>query len=195
MAGDCKQQTRYRRAVVGAVRVLPRLKWPIWLLLTMVCGPVLMGNNEQRVSTQQGNAQQRDVATVEVSLVTVEPKEIHLTDKAGRVAAAITVQIFHSPLTTEQTVRLNVGNFTTDPPAGVAVTYEPPSQTVRLPPGPSGVVTATAKIPSVRIGDNKRASVVIVATLTSPTPGINVVNPEPELPHHQAILKIEAGEP
>jgi len=175
--------------------LLPSLKFQIWLLLIMVCGPILMGNNDQTVSTQQGNAQQRDVATVEVSLVTVEPKEVRLTDKTGRVAAALTVQIFHSPLTTEQTVRLNVGNFTTDPATGVVVSYEPSSQTVRLPPGPSGVVTATVKISSIQIGDNKKASVVIVATLTSPTPGIKVVNPEPELPNHQAALKIEKGEP
>src|SRR5438094_5841260 len=191
VAGDSEPQTRYRRAVAGAMRLLPSLKFQIWLLLIMVCGPILMGNNDQTVSTQQGNAQQRDVATVEVSLVTVEPKEVRLTDKTGRVAAALTVQIFHSPLTTEQTVRLNVGNFTTDPATGVVVSYEPSSQTVRLPPGPSGVVTATVKISSIQIGDNKKASVVIVATLTSPTPGIKVVNPEPELPNHQAALKIE----
>src|SRR2546423_2190373 len=76
---------------------------------------------------------------VEVSSVTVDPKELHVTRSRGQesTSAKVTVQVFHQPVTSEQTIVLELGTARTDPP-GLQVSYDPPQQTLRLSPSDPG---------------------------------------------------------
>src|SRR5437764_1501875 len=114
------------------------------VLLFVSCQVVLDGQVTESRRTGQEPVAKRYVPWIEVSLVTVDPPEIHLTGKANQSTATITVQIFHQNLASEQTVELEVGTYKSDPP-GVSVTYEPSMQTIHLPSGNSGAVAATVK--------------------------------------------------
>jgi hypothetical protein len=140
-----------------------------------------------RAQEQRGSS----LPTVEVSLVSVEPQQISAGDSRGAAAAIVTVQLFHTPLATEQTVAVNVGNYSTEPAEGVVVTYDPTSRVVHLLASPSGVVVTTFKIVKTDIGSAAKAKVVIWASLTKPSSGIRVSNPDPGLPNHQAVIAIE----
>jgi hypothetical protein len=159
-------------------------------LLVLVFGLVAAGHYGH-VLYAMHQVPAEDVPTVEVSLVTIEPHEIRLTDKSDQALATVTVQMFHTTLTKEQTVTLNVGNFWTDPAQGVVVSYKPASQTVRLRPAPSGVVIASVEISKIEIGTSTKATVALSASLTNPTPGIRVIHANPGLPNHQATLSVE----
>lgn len=160
------------------------------LLLFAVSGMIATGHYG-RVLHAMHQERAEDVPTVEVSLVTVEPREISTSEKSGQTLATVKVQIFHTTLAKEQTVTLGVGSFWTVPATGVDVTYKPASQTVRLPPSPQGVVTASVDISKVQIGTNTRATVAIFASVTNPTPGIRVIHADGGLPNHQATLTVE----
>jgi|SRR5579872_264001 len=140
-----------------------------------------------RAQEQRGNNR----PTVEVSLVSVEPRQISPGVPRGEAAAIVTVQLFHTPLATEQTVAVNVGNYSTEPAEGVVVTYEPTSRIVHLPPSPSGVVVTTFKIMKSDIGSAAKAKVVIWASATKPSSGVRVINSDPGLSNHQAVIVIE----
>ena len=75
--------------------------------------------------------------------------------------------------------------------AGVVVTYDPTSRIVHLPPSPSGVVANTFKIVKADIGSAAKAKVVIWASATKPSSGVRVINSDPGLPNHQAVIAIE----
>src|SRR5437899_4639830 len=67
------------------------------------------------------------VPWVEVSQVTVDPAEIHLTRAAGEESASaiVTVQLFHQALASEHTVDLELGTYKIDPPSpAVSVSYD-----------------------------------------------------------------------
>jgi len=191
MTNKCEPNLRSGQTSAGWVRA-PSLKWPLSLLLLTLYGTALAADHElsSYVTEQQTDARERVAGRAEVSLVTVEPNEVRLADETGEAVATVTVQIFHSSLTKDETVMLSVSNYSTNPP-GIAVSYEPPSQTVRLPPGGDGVVVATVSISKLSIGDNKQARVVIIARLTKPSSGIKVVDADPGLPNHLANLTIE----
>jgi hypothetical protein len=140
-----------------------------------------------RAQEQRGN----NLPTVEVSLVRVEPRQISAGVPRGESAAIVTVQLAHTPLVTEQTVAVNVGNYSTEPAEGVVVTYDPTSRIVHLPPSPSGVVVTTFKIMKAEIGSAANAKVVIWASATNPSSGVRVINSDPGLPNHQAVIAIE----
>jgi hypothetical protein len=111
--------------------------------------------------------------------------------RGDKPAATITVQLFHAPLIAEQTVLVNLGNFRSEPADGVAISYEPTSQVVHLPSGPSGMVAATFKLMKADIGTNAKARIVIVVSATKPSSGVRVTNTDPSLPNHQATITIE----
>lgn len=129
-------------------------------------------------------------ASAEVSLLTVEPAEIQLTNDPNQANPTVTVQIAHTPLASEQKVTLAVGTFRTDPPKGGSVSYDPATQIVRLPQGPQGKVDAKVTVRKTQLGSVPEAVVVIVATIKPASPGIKIDNDDPGLPNHQATLTI-----
>lgn len=130
----------------------------------------------------RGNPEgQPGAPTVEVSAISVSPPEIHETPVGhGPAAAVVTVQIFHLAASTPQTIRLNVGTYSTAPASGVLLGYSPPSQTVTIPAGAAGRVVATARIASADIGRNADATAVVAATLTQPSRGLRVTLSPPD---------------
>jgi hypothetical protein len=131
-----------------------------------------------------------DLPWAEISLVTVDPNEIPAPDK-NHAQATVSVQIFHTPLKSKQALSLAVGTFRTDPQVGVSVSYDPPSQTIDLPPSPQGKIDAKVKVSKPNIGTNKQATVVVVASIKPVSPGIRIENDDPGLPNHQATLTIQ----
>lgn len=170
-----------------------RRKTAVSLLLLLVPGLVAAGDHgaESRRTGQAASPPEPEVPSAEVSLVTVDPKQILQTGKQDQTAAIVTVQIFHQALASEQSVTLDVFTYRTDPQTGVAISYEPSTQTVRLPRGPGGKVNATVKALKPKIGDNKQAMITVVGDIRPASSGIRIRDDNPGLPNHQAILKIE----
>lgn len=138
----------------------------------------------------QEPATEADLPWAESSLVTVEPTEISLTRERRQTQATVRVEIAHTPLKSEQAVKLAVGTFRTEPPTGVSASYDPPSQTVRLPAGPQGKVNAMAKMFKLPIGSNGQATVVVVASIKPASSAIRIEHDDPGQPNHQATLTI-----
>jgi hypothetical protein len=150
----------------------------LWLLLATLCGQTLAGDDgHSSGARQEAQPPERGVATVEVSSVTVEPTAVAVSEESRlETATTVTVEMAHSPLTIEETVRLKVGTYytdpaSTDPARRVVVTYEPPSQNRTIGASTYGRGYGQGEIPKVEIGDNRKATVVMFASLTNPTPG------------------------
>jgi hypothetical protein len=118
-----------------------------------------------------------EMAQVWVSAISVDPKELHYERGPKMPISVVTVQIAHYPLNTPQTVTLEVGTSSTDPPGlnGVA-TYNPSSQTITIPKGALGSFVATAKLSVGDIGAKSSAKLIISASLANPSPGIKIAD-------------------
>jgi hypothetical protein len=133
-------------------------------------------------------------ASVQVSMVTIAPKEIRLGQGPDR--ATVTVQVWHqlTPEGQAQTADLEVGDFSTNPPKGVGATYTPSIQRVTL-SGPPGVVIKTVEVskPSCPTGVSTCA-LVIWASLANPSAGLRILRPDPAT-NAQATLTIHNQQP
>lgn len=119
-----------------------------------------------------------EIPFVQISAISVEPKEVDLTVGHGGASAVVTVSIFHLSLASPQTVHFNVGTYSTVPQTGVTAKYDPPSQIVAIPAGPGGAVVAKARVVHIDTGPNSQAKLTIAASLTDPSGGIRIEQPE-----------------
>lgn len=167
------------------------LKRAGYLLLACFLAPALAGSSsDSPAPTHHANVQTGDLPTIEVSLVTIDPQVLRPTGHEEHPVATVTVQLAHMPLATDERVSLNVGTYSSDP-AGIAVTYDPASQIVHVPPGPQGVVAVKAQIKKVQIVNGTDATFVVAATITKPTAGIRVIHDDPALSTHQAHVTVK----
>jgi hypothetical protein len=128
--------------------------------------------------------------TVEVSLVTVDPREVRFPAKPDETVATVTVQIFHLSLRSTEHVKLDLGTLRTDPAGGTQVEYAPRVQTVSLPPGPGGVVVLKIKLLEPQLHGVEKATLDLTATLMDPSTGIRIVNNNPSAPNHVATITV-----
>lgn len=181
------------RIAIAMETFMSNKKISLSLLLLLVPGLIVAGH--QREESQEGvqvsPATQPEIPSAEVSLVTVDPTGIFQIGKPEQTVASVSVQIFHQSLKSEEAVTLSVGTYRTDPQRGVSASYEPSSQTIRLPPGNAGKINATAKVSNPQIGANMEVTVTIVADIKPASSGIRIRDDDPGLPNHQAILKIK----
>lgn len=147
------------------------LEGPIALfVLCFICARSIAAG-DGAAPRSEASASRANVAEVTVSMVTVRPSEVHVTDNTNDVAAMLTVQIAHQTLTSEQNVELDIGSGRSEP-LGVSASYEPAYQRVRLPAGPGGVLVRDVKVKNLKMGASDNATLDIFATLRDPSPGL-----------------------
>lgn len=133
-------------------------------------------------------------ATVEISLVRVEPTDVSVNtnESVKRQVATVTVQLQHEPLLSTESVTLEVGTYTASPNgAATAVTYDPYVQTVEFSPGPQGMTVAhPIAVRALRADDLSDATIGITAVLRNPSSGLRIVHDDPDLSNHYATLSI-----
>jgi hypothetical protein len=136
------------------------------------------------------NEQRVELPTVEVSLVTVDPTEVRLPVKADETVATATVQLFHLSLRSTEHVKLALGTLRTNPAGGATIDYDPPVQTVSLPPGPGGAVVAKIKLLKPQLHGVDKATLDLTATLMAPSTGIRTANNDPSASNHFATITV-----
>lgn len=161
------------------------------LTVLAICG----GPSPDRARpTPQGSGPATAIATVEISLVRVEPTEVTVNphESVTRQVATVTVQLGHEPLSSTQTVILEVGTYTARPTgAATAITYDPYRQTVEFSPGPQGMTVAhPITVRALPADDLSAATVGITAVLRDPSSGLRIVHDDPDLSNHHATLSI-----
>jgi hypothetical protein len=132
---------------------------------------------------------------VQVSMVTLAPKEIRLGQGSDR--AMVTVQVWHQviPEGRTETVDLEVCTFSTTPPKkGTDATYTPSVQRVTL-TGAGGVVDKTVEVSKPLCPtDVPTCTLVIGASLANPSAGVTILQPDPAT-NAQATLTIRNQQP
>jgi len=162
------------------------------LLLLLVAGHA---PNSAQAQTRKRAPTVPTTPFVQVSMVTLAPKEIRLGQEPEQ--ATVTVQIHHQliPEGQTETVELEVGNYSTTPlQKGVDAAYTPSTQKVTL-SGNAGVVVEKAQVskPSCPTGI-PTCTIVIYASLANPSPGVIIVQPDPAT-NAQATLTIHNQQP
>lgn len=159
-------------------------------VVVMVVAPLLLLGQALQGSGRRGSPARSDQPTVEISSVKISPERIRTQKGEKPNTATITIEVFHTPLGSDQSVTLNLGSYSSSPQMGVSVKYRPASQEMVLRSGAAGAVLGMVEVSEPEIGGNAAATINVVATLSKPSPGIRIVNDDPSLPSHQATLTI-----
>jgi hypothetical protein len=164
--------------------------------LTMAIG--LVGHAEYSITSVEnvgvGQDPRPQVAkpTVEVSAVSIDKTDVRLPEKVDDVVATMTIQVFHTRATSDESVVLEVGTAVTYPAEGVSVEYTPANQRLRLPAGTSGAITATVKLQRAHLSNTREATIITTATSSHPSRGIAIVNDDPSAPNHRVEFRMRA---
>jgi hypothetical protein len=135
-------------------------------------------------SSEKATSDASDTATVEISSVTVDPREIHTNQQPKE--ATITVQVAAlGKLPSHPEVQVNVGTYSARPALNSVCYSTPQSQILGIPTGHASVtfkVRPCAKSVS--------GSIVIAGSIGPATEGMRRISPPPEPSAWQAELKL-----
>jgi hypothetical protein len=165
------------------------------VVVVTVVGLIALRSAEAGSFPASGEARQLELQgrTVEVSMTSIDPGEISRPVRPDSQVAVVTVQIFHSRLSTDGSVVLEAGTAKTEPPGSLSVGYEPANQVLRLRAGEAGRLTATVRLSRLRVISDSEGKLVVTAILSRPSAGVTIVNNDPSAASHQATLIVRRG--